>query len=135
MRWNLAWLKYFGSAVVLMGLVVFIYFVSLNHQANLGSTQDVELMTATSNVGELRDGELNLSRGDIEMMLLLQVAETQKGEQDRTRVNFVFLDENDTPTNNDNEIASVQFEVEYLNKDDKVTSNSVERIEINELID
>lgn len=130
----MAWLKYFGSAVVLMGIVVFIYFVSLNHQANLGSTQDIEVLATTSNVGELRNSELNLSREDIEMKLLLQVAETQKGEQAKTRVNFVYLDENNVPTNNDSDIVSVQFEVEYLNKDDKVTSNSVERIEINKLM-
>lgn len=122
---------------MLLAVIIFIYFVSLNHKANLASTQDMEFLMTSIDVGEARlgdEGDISIPIEELEAKLLLQVAETQKGKQYRTQVDYVFLDKDGNPTTVEDRIRSVQYNVKYLNSKGQVVSNSVERIEINELM-
>lgn len=130
----MSWFKYFLLAIFFLALIVFIYFAVLKHNANISSTQDIEFVNSAIDVGKAREGtEISISKDLMISNLLLQVAETQKGNHHTTEVEYVLLDENNNPTNDETEIRSIQFNVNLLNKNGKTISNSVEKIEINSL--
>lgn len=116
-------------------IIVFVSLVSLKHQSNVVSTQDVDFGLSTINVGDARNSlDGVMTKDAIVSNLLLKIADSHRNHEHETVVDYVFLDENDNPTNDDNEIKSVQFEVKLLNRQGEVESISTERIEINSLL-
>lgn len=119
----------------IVATIVVIVLFGLIHQTNIISTQDVDLDLASVNVGEARETlSTTLDKETIVSNLLLKISESHTNHKHDTSVSFAFLDENGNVTEDEEEIKSVQFKVELLNKDGQVQSVSRERIEIDSLV-
>ena len=106
--------------IVFIAVIGLVAFVSLKHQSNVVTTQDVGLDLTTVNVGEARNSlEGNMDKETLVSNLLLKIADAHKDHNHETLVSYVFLDGNGNVTNDDDNIKSVQFEVKLLNKKGK----------------
>jgi len=129
-----SWIKYFLLIAFIVGVLVFTIIFGLRHQANVTSTQEMDVGMVTANVGKIReDLTSSMIREEAIAEMLTEVATTQKNHDGETLVEYVFLDEDDKPTSDESKIKSIQFVVKLLGKNDKVLSTSTERIEIHEM--
>lgn len=107
----------------------------MKHQGNITSTQNVGLGMSVLNVGEARESlSATMNKEALEANLLLHIAEEQKNHEHGTKISYVFLDKNGNVTSDLDDIESVQYQVELLNKNGEVISISRERIEIHSLL-
>jgi len=129
------WVKYFIIIMFFVGIIGFITLLSLKHQSNIASTQNISFNMSGVNVGEARESLIGyMDRETIEANLLLKIAETQKSHEHETVMSYVFLDDEENITTNDDDVKSVQYKIELLNKKGEVESVSTERIEIHSLL-
>lgn len=126
-----SWMKYSIIIAFILGVLVFTVFAGLNHQANVTSTQEVDIGLSTSNVGLVREDLTSfLSRDEAIAEVLSEIAMTQKEHDGETLVEYVFLDEAGNPTDDEEKMMSIQFVVKLLNDKNDVISISTERIEL-----
>lgn len=124
-------MKYSIIIAFILGVLVFTVFAGLNHQANVTSTQEVDIGLSTSNVGLVREDLTSfLSRDEAIAEVLSEIAMTQKEHDGETLVEYVFLDEAGNPTDDEGKMMSIQFVVKLLNDKNDVISISTERIEL-----
>lgn len=129
-----SWIKYILIISAIIGVLVFTIFAGLKNQANVTSTQEVDIGLTTTNVGEVRDNLNNImNREEAVAEMILEVATTQKNHKGDTLVEYVFLDSDGEPTDDEKRIESIQFVVKLLDSKNNVQSVSTERIEINKL--
>ncbi|TES47182.1 hypothetical protein E2L07_19255 [Halalkalibacterium halodurans] len=89
---------------------------------------EIETTLKTANVGDLRDNQNNISisKKDVVANLITEIVNTQKDHGKDLRIQYVFLDVNESITEIEKEITSVQFKVEILDEKGRVAS-TVER--------
>ncbi|MEN1969697.1 hypothetical protein WMZ97_16665 [Lentibacillus sp. N15] len=128
------WIKYLVIIIFFAVVIVFISLISVKNQTNKTSTQEINFNLSTVSVGDARVS-LNgsMDKKAVVPNLLLKVAESQKKHDHNTKISYVFLDDNGRATVNNDDIKSVQFKVELLNKKGEVETVSKERIEIDAL--
>jgi len=126
-----SWIKYTLLISAIIGILVFAIFAGLKHQANVTSTQEIDIGLTATNVGEIRENLSNImNREEAITEMLLEVAKTQKNHKGDTLVEYVFLDESGNPTDDEEKMQSIQFVVKLLNDKNDVISISTERIEL-----
>lgn len=131
----MSWVKYFPIIALTTFVIVFLAFIAMKHQGNITSTQNVGLGMSVLNVGEARESlSATMNKEALEANLLLHIAEEQKKHEHGTKISYVFLDKNGNVTSHLDDIESVQYQVELLNKNGEVISISRERIEIHSLL-
>lgn len=131
----MSWVKYFPIIALTTFVIVFLAFIAMKHQGNITSTQNVGLGMSVLNVGEARESlSATMNKEALEANLLLHIAEEQKNHEHGTKISYVFLDKNGNVTSHLDDIESVQYQVELLNKNGEVISISRERIEIHSLL-
>lgn len=131
----MSWVKYFPIIALTTFVIVFLAFIAMKHQGNITSTQNVGLGMSVLNVGEARESlSATMNKEALETNLLLHIAEEQKNHEHDTKISYVFLDKNGNVTSDLDDIESVQYQVELLNKNGEVISISRERIEIHSLL-
>lgn len=129
-----SWIKYFLIISFIVGALVFAIFAGLKHQANVSSTQDVDIGLKASNVGLIREDMSTLiNRDEAVAETFAEIASNQKNYEGDTLVEYVFLDKDGNPTDDEEKINSIQFKVQLVNKKGKVESTSIERVELHKL--
>lgn len=126
--------KFFIIWVMFFAVIVFMVFTVTRHEANVASTQDVEVALKSSMVGAMRDSATNaLDKKALVANLVLEVVKTQKGQGKNIKIDYVFLDKNGNPTEDDTKIDSVQFKVSILDGNNNVVSSSTQRIALKKI--
>ena len=130
------WIKYLIFSLLFVVVSIFIIFVSVRHQTNIISTQEVEGALPSVSIGDVRtDDSVNLDLDSLVSNVLLSIANSHKEQGKDIQVDYVFLDGDGNVTNDDVDIQSIQFEVKLLGKNERVESTSRENIEIDYLED
>ena len=128
------WIKYLIFSLLFVVVSIFIIFVSVRHQTNIISTQEVEGALPSVSIGDIRtENAVSLDLDSLVSNVLLSIADSHKEQGKDIQVDYVFLDGDGHVTNDD--IQSVQFEVKLLGKNGRVESTSRENIEIDYLRD
>lgn len=131
----MGWIKYIIFIILFVSFFLVVSLVGLRHETNVISTQEVKVASDSVNVGEARvDMEGHMDKETILSNLFLRIADAHKYHDYGTEISYVFLDENDNVTTNEDDIKSVQFEVKVMHRNGGVQSTSRERLEINELL-
>lgn len=130
------WVKYWPFAMLFIVVLVILAFILMKHQSNITSAQNVDMGMSTLNVGQARESlSATMNKDALEANLLLHIAEEQKEHGNDTRISYVFLDKDGNVTSDLDDVESVQYQVELLNKKGDVISVTRERIQIHSLMD
>lgn len=128
------WIKYLIFSLLFVVVAIFIIFVSVRHQTNIISTQEVEGALPSVSIGDTRtENAVSLDLDSLVSNVLLSIANSHKEQGKDIQVDYVFLDGDGNVTNDD--VQSIQFEVKLLGKNGRVESTSRENIEIDYLED
>lgn len=126
-----SWIKYLFIGLIFLCGTLFVANVGLRHNSNVTTTQEVELALKSSQVGELRENATNVSDKEaLVANLIMEIASTEKEQGKDMKIDYVFLDHNGNPTQQDNNIESVQFRVKILDDDGEVISTSTQRVSL-----
>jgi hypothetical protein len=123
-----SWIKYMVIGMIFFVAILWISNIGIRHAANVSSIQEVQVGTESAKVGNMRESATNaLDKQALVANLLLEIAKTQKEQGKDIKVDYVFLDEDGNITNKDNDIKSVQFRIQILDKDGSVLTSSTQR--------
>lgn len=124
-----SWMKYAVIGVIFFVAILWVSNIGLRHSTNIASIQEVQVGTQSVKAGEMRNSATNaLDKEALVANLLLEITKTHKEQGKDIQVDYVFLDETGNVTSNDDEIKSVQFRVQILDKNGSVLSTSTQRI-------
>lgn len=129
------WLKYTIIGILIVLVMLFIVIVSTKHQTNITGTQTVDPALKSSEVGSTRnsDNRVSMTKKSIISNLVSDIAKEHNQQDKDIEVEYVFYDKNGNITNNENNVASVQFEVFLIGKNDRVESVSRQHIILDDL--
>lgn len=131
------WIKYMIIILPFIVATVLISYQTTRHHVNIASTQEVQAVALQStNVGEIRTAGVNrLDKKTIATNLIVEIMKKHKVKGQDITIDYVFLDQNGNPTENENTIQSVQFKVSIVDKKGKVVSTSTQNIALDRYID
>lgn len=108
----------------------------------LRTTAEVDVLADTLSVGIIRaelddDGivdEKFFNKDELIANLTAKVVSVQKTHPYNIKLDYLFFDKDGEITNNDREIKSVQFRVQYVDKKGKVRGTAERRLAIDQLV-
>lgn len=121
------YLLIFGVFIIAFVLIA---FITLRQESNLAATQEISPTIQSAKVGEIRENATNaIDKKALVANFIMDTVRTHKNKGEEVSVDYVFLDGNGNPTENEKDIKSVQFKVNILHKGD-VVSTSYQRISL-----
>lgn len=132
-----SWMKYMIIIILFVGATVLMSYQTTRHHANIASTQEVQAVALQSvGLGNVRTlGVNHMNKKALVTNLILEIVEKHKEQGQNIKIDYVFLDQNGNPTENENLIQSVQFRVSILDKNGKAVSTSTQNIVLDRYID
>lgn len=128
------WFKYTVISLLFVTVMLFMVALTTRGHTNITATQEVEGALQSANVGEIRDNVSDtMDKKTIASNLMLSIAESHKEQNMDVKVNYVFLDDNGSVTENESQINSVQFEVAIIDDEGRVQSRSKQRVALDRL--
>lgn len=130
-------MKYMIIIILFVAATVLMSYQTTRHHANIASTQEVQAVALhATNIGEIRTAGTNrLDKKTIATNLIVEIMKKHKLKGQDIKIDYVFLDQNGSPTENENAIKNVQFKVSILDKDGKTVSTSTQNIALDRYID
>src|SRR5690625_2749580 len=96
------WIKYLIFSLLFVVVAIFIIFVSVRHQTNIISTQEVEGALPSVSIGDTRtENAVSLDLDSLVSNVLLSIANSHKEQGKDIQVDYVFLDGDGNVTNDD----------------------------------
>lgn len=127
-----SWIKYFVIGLLFVAAIIWASNIGVRHSTNVAAVQEVQIGIESALVGKIRENATNAFEGKKALVanLLLEVAKAHKEQGKDIQVDYVFLDKNGNVTSNEDDIQSVQFQIQILDDDGKVLSSSTQRISL-----
>jgi len=132
-------LKWIAPGILVILLIVVIGWTSSVQNVNTSSIKEVESLAETVSVGSVRseiDDEgivdtVFFDKEELVAYLASAIVEVQKNHEYDLKIDYVFFDEDKNVTDDEDEIKSVQFRVEYLDDDGKVKASAERHLAVN----
>lgn len=123
-----SWLKFLYVFAAIGFLVLYSNSLHVQQKSNNDSIQTVSVALKSLNTGLLRSGSsYSINKNNVVNELILEIIKVQKNHGKDVRISYVFLNDENLPTENENEMTGIQFKVELLNKKGEVVSISEQR--------
>lgn len=127
-------LKWLASGMLVILLIVAIGWASSVQNVNTSSIAEINSLADTLSVGSVRteiddEGKVDavavfFDKEELIAHLTAKVVEVQKSHDYDIKLDYVFFDKDKKVTDREDDIRSVQFRVQYLDKQGEVKSNA-----------
>lgn len=123
----LGWLKTILVSGFVIGLVVYSGVTMTQQNSNTRATMEVEGALMTALLGDSRGQGIDsgLNKDEFITAVVSSIVDTQKNHGKTVKVSYLFLDKGGNATTIDEDIRSIQFKTEILNKKDPTQTDSV----------
>lgn len=134
-------MKWVFPAILIIALVLGVAYFSSIQNINTNTIDEVEVLGDVLNLGTIRteiddngnvDGQF-FDKDELIANLTSEIISVQKNHPYDIKLDYVFFDENGEVTENDKDIRSVQFRVQYLNDEGEVKATAEKHLAINQL--
>lgn len=125
--------------IIVLGIV----YAATTQNVATRTTAEIEVLADTLSVGVIRgeideDGvieEQHFNKDELVANLVAGVVAVQKESTYDIKLDYLFYDKEDNITEEQDDIRSLQFRVQYVNKDGDIRGTAERRIEINQYED
>lgn len=123
----LGWMKTLLVSGFVIGLVVYSGVTMTQQNSNTRATMEVEGALMTALLGDSRGQGVDsgLSRDEFITAVVGSIVETQKNHGKTVKVSYIFIDKGGNETAVEEDIQSIQFKTEILNKKNPDDADSV----------
>lgn len=134
-------MKWVFPAILIIALVLGVAYFSSIQNINTNTIDGVEVLGDVLNLGTIRteiddngnvDGQF-FDKDELIANLTSEIISVQKNHPYDIKLDYVFFDEDGEVTENDKDIRSVQFRVQYLNDEGEVKATAEKHLAINQL--
>lgn len=134
-------MKWLFPAILIIALVLGVAYFSSIQNINTNTIDGVEVLGGVLNLGTIRteiddngnvDGQF-FDKDELIANLTSAIISAQKNHPYDIKLDYVFFDEDGEVTENDKDIRSVQFRVQYLNDEGEVKATAEKHLAINQL--
>ena len=134
-------MKWVFPAILIIALVLGVAYFSSIQNINTNTIDGVEVLGGVLNLGTIRteiddngnvDGQF-FDKDELIANLTSEIISVQKNHPYDIKLDYVFFDEDGEVTENDKDIRSVQFRVQYLNDEGEVKATAEKHLAINQL--
>lgn len=128
-----SWVKYLLMISIFIVSAIMVVQAGFQHESNVHATQEVQGILKSSIVGELRENSSAIvDKKSVLTNLIIDIARSEKENGNDIQIDYVFLDSSGQITEDEHEIAGIQYVVKLL-KDGDIKSSSTERIMLSKL--
>lgn len=114
------WVKYLLVFILIFGVIIVGAVMNTQSKATQLSAQEVDVAMESALVGELRQESFKgVSIEESVANLVADVVNTQKDFDTPTRIDYVFLDSAGSPTDVEEDITQIQFQIVVMDKSGK----------------
>lgn len=133
-------MKWVFPAILIIALVLGVAYFSSIQNINTNTIDGVEVLGGVLNLGTIRteiddngnvDGQF-FDKDELIANLTSEIISVQKNHPYDIKLDYVFFDEDGEVTENDKDIRSVQFRVQYLNDEGEVKATAEKHLAINQ---
>lgn len=125
-------LKWLAPGILVILLIVGIGWASSVQNVNTSSIAEIDSLADTLSVGSVRTGiddegkvdAVFFDKEELIAHLTAKVVEVQKSHDYDIKLDYVFFDKDKNVTEDEDDIRSVQFRVQYLDKQGEVKSSA-----------
>jgi len=130
-------LKWVFLGLLTLVLVVGIAYYSSVQNITTDTTSEVEMLAEAVSAGIIRSEIASrddfgfIDKDELVANLVVHIAEVQTNHGYNVNVSYVFLDKDGNPTDTDDRIRAIQFQVQLLNADGSVRGTAEKRMSLN----
>lgn len=125
------WIKYLYIASIFIFAFVLVAVIGLRQSTTVATVQEVQVAMQSSLMGEIRNSsDMKVDKEAMVTNLILEMVEAHKEQGTDLKIDYVFLDEHGNPTDIEENISSVQYQVQQIDNFGRVVSSSEYRMSL-----